>query len=170
MYPSLTTARLDALVNNAAIGIPSGSFAQQMAQSFQTNTTGPAIMVDAFAPLLKKTTGTPRIINISSSLGLSSVRLDPTSEGFSQKNDYYRASKAALNMITACQAIEYGDQGFKVFAYCPGFTASGMSEYNKEEFGAKPTSEGAKPIVGLLDGKRDDEHARFVHSAGVYTW
>lgn len=73
-------------------------------------------------------------------------------------------------MVTACQAVEYGERGWKVFAYCPGFTVSNMSEYNKEEHGAKPTSEGARPMVGLLNGKRDGEHGSFVHGEGRYAW
>ncbi|KAJ4986590.1 short chain dehydrogenase [Stagonosporopsis vannaccii] len=162
--------RLDALVNNAAIGVPPGSFAQQMARSFQTNTIGPAIMVEAFAPLLKKSIATPRIVNVSSEVGSIGNRLDPNSPHFSQKNDYYRVSKAALNMVTACQAVEYGDQGWKIFAYCPGFTVSSISEYNKEEFGAQPTNLAAKPMVDLLEGKRDAEHGLFVHSEGLYVW
>jgi NAD(P)-dependent dehydrogenase (short-subunit alcohol dehydrogenase family) len=82
----------------------------------------------------------------------------------------YRASKAALNMITACQSVEYGEDGFKVFAYCPGFTVSSLGPYNKAEMGAKPTSEGAAPIVNILKGERDEEHGEFLHADGQYPW
>jgi NAD(P)-dependent dehydrogenase (short-subunit alcohol dehydrogenase family) len=162
--------RLDALVNNAAIGTPSGALAQQMSQIFQTNATGPLLMVESFAPLLKKSTRTPRIVNVSSGGGSITTRLDPTSAGYKMKSVPYRASKAALNMITACQAVEYDDLGFKVFVYCPGFTVSNLGPYNKAENGAKPTSEGAAPIVKILNGERDAEHGKFLHATGQYSW
>jgi NAD(P)-dependent dehydrogenase (short-subunit alcohol dehydrogenase family) len=162
--------RLDALVNNAAIGTPSGPLAQQMSQIFQTNATGPLLMVESFAPLLKKSTGTPRIVNVSSGGGSITTRLDPTSPGYTMKSVPYRTSKAALNMITACQAVEYGEMGFKVFVYCPGFTVSNLGPYNKAENGAKPTSEGAAPMVKILNGERDEEHGKFLHATGQYPW
>ena len=162
--------RLDALVNNAGIGTPSGSLSKQMSQIFQTNAMGPLLMVESFAPLLKKSIGTPRIVNVSSGGGSITTRLDPTSTGYSMKVVPYRASKAALNMITACQAVEFGDLGFKVFVYCPGFTVSNLGPYNKAENGAKSTNEGAAPIVKILAGERDGEHAKFLHATGQYPW
>ena len=73
-------------------------------------------------------------------------------------------------MITACQAVHYGELGFKVFAFCPGFTVSNLGPMNNAENGAKPTSEGAAPIVKLLNGERDAEHGGFLHATGQYPW
>lgn len=73
-------------------------------------------------------------------------------------------------MITACQAVEYGPLGWKVFAFCPGFTASNLSDLNKVEEGAKPTSEGARPIVEILNGQRDAEHGGFLKIGGQWPW
>lgn len=162
--------RLDALVNNAAIGIPPGSPAQQMAQAFQTNATGPMLMVDAFAPLLKRSSGKPRIVSVTSGAGSIAKRLDPTSSAANLKAVPYRASKAAMNMITATQVVEYGADGFKIFSFCPGFTVSNLGPQNKMESGAKPTSEGAAPIVQILNGERDAEHGKFLHATGQYPW
>ena len=177
--------RLDSLVNNAGLAVASGSLAQQMAQCFQTNATGPLLMVESFAPLLKKAQGTPRIVNVGSGQGSVTRRLDPNATGPKAVPD--RSSKAAMNvgfalfpnmdssanfgkMVTACQAMDYGDAGFKVFSYCPGFTVSNLSSFNKTESGAKPTSEGAAPIVNLLNGERDAEHGGYVHETGQYPW
>ncbi|MCJ1240466.1 hypothetical protein MMC14_008469 [Varicellaria rhodocarpa] len=162
--------RLDALVSNAAIGIPTGSLAEKMSQAFQTNTTGPLLMLESFAPLLQKSNGIPRVINVTSGAGSIAIRLDPTSFGYNHKHIQYRTSKAALNMITACQAVHYGELGFKVFAFCPGFTVSNLGPMNNAENGAKPTSEGAAPIVKLLNGERDAEHGGFLHATGQYPW
>jgi NAD(P)-dependent dehydrogenase (short-subunit alcohol dehydrogenase family) len=127
-------------------------------------------MVEAFAPLLRKSTATPRIVNVTSGAGSITIRLDPTSKTYNQKAVQYRASKSALNMVTAGQAVEYGPLGWKVFAFCPGFTVSNLGPHNNAEHGAKPTSEGAAPIVDILNGKRDDEHGGFLHNTGQYPW
>lgn len=165
--------RIDVLVNNAAIASSAvgGTLFEQLDQCFRTNAVGPAAVVEAFAPLLRNSTSsTPRIINVTSGAGSISLRLDATSPTYEHKVVAYRASKAALNMVTACQSVEYGPLGWKVFAFCPGFTASNLSQSNKEEFGAKPTSEGARPIVGIINGGRDGEHGGFLNTDGHYDW
>jgi NAD(P)-dependent dehydrogenase (short-subunit alcohol dehydrogenase family) len=141
-----------------------------MSQCFQTNATGPLLMLESFAPLLEKSNSTPRVVNVSSGGGSITKRLDPTGIWYNMKAEPYRSSKSALNMVTACQAVEYGALGFKVFAYCPGFTVSNLGPRNKTEMGAKPTSEGAAPIVKILNGERDAEHGRFLHGTGQYPW
>jgi len=170
------TTRLDALVNNAGIARVEGSLSQQMAVSFQTNATGPLLMVESFAPLLRKSSLTPRIVNVSTSQGLVSKRLDPTEVGYDLNAPHYRGSKAALNMVTACQIVtlggkkEEGGDGMKVFGFCPGFTVSNLGGFNTAANGARPTSESAKAIVMIVDGKRDAEHGCFLHGDGQYPW
>lgn len=127
-------------------------------------------MLEAFAPLLKKSTHTPRVVNVTSGAGSVTMRLDPKSMAYDLKAWQYRASKAALNMISACQVVEYGGLGFKVFLFCPGFTVSNLGPYNTAENGAKPTSEGAAPMVGILKGERDEEAGGFLHAGGSYPW
>ncbi|ORY17288.1 hypothetical protein BCR34DRAFT_555814 [Clohesyomyces aquaticus] len=161
---------LDILVNNAAIGSPTGAIGEALTASFLTNATGPAVVVEAFKPLMKKSIGTPRIVNVSSGAGSITVRLDSTNPFYEMEFNPYRASKAALNMITACQAVKYGKLGWKVFAFCPGFTVSNLGEMNKVENGAKPTSEGASPIVDIINGARDEEHGKFLNIGGQYPW
>ncbi|ROV90508.1 hypothetical protein VMCG_09806 [Cytospora schulzeri] len=161
--------RIDAVVNNAAIAVSTGSLFEQLDLAFRTNATGPAFLVEVFEPLLKKSIApTPRIVNVTSGAGSINIRLDSNHPLYGQKVVPYRASKVALNMVTACQAVEYGPLGWKVFCYNPGFTVSNLSEMNRAENGAKPTSEGAKPIVDMVDGKRDEDHGRFCNCDGSY--
>ncbi|KAH7402725.1 hypothetical protein BKA66DRAFT_507610 [Pyrenochaeta sp. MPI-SDFR-AT-0127] len=165
--------RIDALVNNAAITgeTPTNApLSQRLSAAFLTNATGPAIVVEAFAGLLQQSQSTPRIVNVSSGAGSIAMRLDDTNPHQKMKAVPYRASKAALNMITACQAYEYGSLGWKVFCICPGFTVSQLSDMNKAELGAQPTSEGAAPIVSVLEGKRDAEHGGFLKADGQWPW
>lgn len=163
--------KLDGLVNNAGVAflgdIP---LHEQMDICFRTNAIGAQIVGDAFESLLEKSTGTPRIVNVSSGAGSIGRRLEPTSAIYKQSAIHYRASKAAMNMVSANQDCMLGDKGFKVFAYCPGFCVSNLSDMNKAENGAKPSSEGAKPIIDILEGRRDEEHGKFLHGEGQYPW
>ena len=190
--------RLDALVNNAAIGSFSddkASLSDEMRQVFETNCIGVQMVTDAFAPLLKKCTSIPRIINVSSGGGpytplietylyqenfilthlpfctTGSIGMRREPELYARCKDLppaiaYRSSKAALNMIHAIQATDYGELGWKVFCYAPGFTVSNLSHLNTKEYGAKPTADGARPMVSLLNGERDDKHGCFLESQG----
>ena len=126
-------------------------------------------MTSAFGPLLRKSSGTARIINVSSGAGSIGRRLDPTSQLYNRHVIQYRASKAALSMVTACDWVEYGP-AIKVFAYCPGYTVSNLGPQNKAELGAKPTAEAVKPLIDVLEGKRDDEAGLFLHDTGIYPW
>ena len=161
--------KLDILVNNAAIGGDAPTLRQQLRDAFDTNATGPAVVVNAFAPLLKKSTTTARIINISSGAGSIERRLDSSSPTYNMQYVQYRAGKAALNMVTACQWVEYGPD-IKVFTFCPGFTVSNLGPRNKMEFGAKPTDEAVRPLVDVVEGKRDDDAGKFLNATGFYPW
>ncbi|KAI4100254.1 MAG: hypothetical protein LQ339_005561 [Xanthoria mediterranea] len=154
--------RLDALVNNAGIVGSTGTNAQQLTACLQTNAVGAQLMGDYFAPLLRKSTGTPRIINVSSGAGSITVRLDRSHPRAAMKATAYRVSKAAMNMVGACQCSEFGGEGFKIFIYGPGYTESNLSELNKVELGAKPTSEGTAPMVAMLNGERDEDAEKYI--------
>jgi hypothetical protein len=73
-------------------------------------------------------------------------------------------------MVTACQAYEYAEQGWKLFNFCPGFTVSNLSPMNTAEQGAKPTSEGARPMLAILRGERDAESGGLLNGTEARTW
>ena len=74
----------------------------------------------------------------------------------------YRLSKSALNMLSASQVWDYRDINIKVFTYCPGFTESNLGAVNKVANGARPVSESTKPLVAVVEGKRDGEDGNFL--------
>lgn len=164
--------RLDALVNNAAHnGLDGANTAEKLRNCFPTNVVAPIVVGDAFEPLLKKSVGTPRILNLSSLSGSINHRLDKTSWFYDDtRANAYRISKAALNMVSADQSVRYAEAGIKVFAYCPGFTISNFSYANKAEYGARPTSESVAPMLKVLNGERDAENGGFLHDAGQHPW
>ncbi|PNS18475.1 hypothetical protein CAC42_6292 [Sphaceloma murrayae] len=169
---SSTHGRVDALVNNAAVAVPEGTLSQQMTTCFLTNATGPAITGEAFEPLLRKSIGTPRVLNVSSGMGSITSRLDPGSAMYKHSGIQYRASKAAMNMVSADQAARFGEFGAKVFAYCPGFTVSNLSGMTKAENGPRSTEESVRPMVAVLNGERNGEHGGFLYAflLGQYGW
>ena len=161
--------KLDILVNNAGVAAPTPSVPPAMRDAFDANATGPAVVTIAFAPLLQKSTASPRIVNVSSGLGSINGRLEPSSPVYRMQEIQYRASKAALNMVTACHWVEYGP-AIKVFAFCPGLTQSSLGPQCVAENGAKPAAEAVMPLIDVLEGKRDDEAGQFLHSTGIYAW
>lgn len=168
-----TLTSIDALVNNAAItGEYEGPLSERLQTTLRTNSIGPAITVEAFAPLLEKSTIIPRIINITSGAGSVGSRLDFSNPHQQRKVVPYRVSKAALHMVSACQAFDYGPKGWKVFCFCPGFTESNLGPMNKVSNGAKSTADGARPIVKILRGERDAEHGGYLNDTekGQYPW
>lgn len=70
-----TYGRLDVLINNAAIAHEEMT-RKNMAECFNTNVTGVYLLTQAFAGLLKKSTSTARVINVSSGLGSVAIRLN----------------------------------------------------------------------------------------------
>jgi NAD(P)-dependent dehydrogenase (short-subunit alcohol dehydrogenase family) len=188
-YSMTNHYRLDAVVNNAAVGSRGDTLAEQYAQAFATNVTGTVLVTEAFEPLLSKASDVPRLINVSSGAGSVGKRADPSSStgklGFWGLP--YSASKAAFNLITLTQASVYGSRSpdsketditkpgaqgkpWKVFAYTPGFVVSNLGPHNNAENGAGPTSGGAAPIVSIIHGERDGEHGRFLSRDGQYPW
>ena len=161
--------KLDILVNNAGMANMTSTLRQQMRDTFDVNATGTAVVTELFGPLLRKSTNTARIVNISSGAGSIAKRLDPSGPTYNMQVVQYRASKAAMNMITACHVYEYGP-AIKVFAFCPGFTESNLGPQNKVANGAKPVSEAVVGIIDIIEGKRDSEAGQFLHDKGSYPW
>lgn len=134
-----------------------------MLESFRTHVIGPYLTGEHFLPLLKLSTQMPRVVNVTSGGGSIALRLKGLKGLYAPRITAYQTSKAGLNMLTADQSVFLGKEGVKVFAVCPGFTASNLGPRNNVEGGAKPTSEGAKSIFDVVVGKRDAEHGGFLH-------
>jgi NAD(P)-dependent dehydrogenase (short-subunit alcohol dehydrogenase family) len=175
---SRTHGKLDILVNNAATATSTGTEREQLRAAFDTNATGPYLLTKAVVHLLRKSAN-PRIINISSGAGSLARRLHPDSPIYKSQAIPYRASKVALNMITACQYVEYGlnfqtpgaaSGGVKVFTYDPGFTVSNLSEMNTKENGARSAEASVESLMDVVEGKRDADVGKFIHNTGEYPW
>jgi NAD(P)-dependent dehydrogenase (short-subunit alcohol dehydrogenase family) len=103
--------RVDVLVNNAGAGAPmslADTTLEHANDVYAVNVIGPTMLAAAAAPYLMKSRGS--IINVSSSLAQKAVA------GFGA----YCASKAALEQLTRCWALELAPQGVRVNAVASG--------------------------------------------------
>ncbi|RED33172.1 NAD(P)-dependent dehydrogenase (short-subunit alcohol dehydrogenase family) [Rhodopseudomonas thermotolerans] len=107
--------RIDALVNNAGAGaiLPLADVtAERIGQIFAVNVVGPSLLAAAALPHLEATRGA--IVNISSTFG------HKPGAGLS----HYAASKAALEHLTRCWALELAPRRIRVNAVAAGPTES----------------------------------------------
>jgi NAD(P)-dependent dehydrogenase (short-subunit alcohol dehydrogenase family) len=107
---------IDVLVNNAGAGaiLPlSDVTASRITDIFAVNVIGPSLLAQAALPHLKAAKGA--IINISSTFGHKAAA----------NLSHYAASKAALEHLTRCWALELAPSGVRVNAVAAGPTESG---------------------------------------------
>ncbi|KAL1884777.1 hypothetical protein Plec18167_002369 [Paecilomyces lecythidis] len=173
--------RLDVLINNAGILSKSPDLGTRFSETLTTNVVGPALVTDAFAPLLLNARN-PYVINVSSLLG-SVERAADKGDVFYQTSPLglaYRVSKAALNMLTVEQGKALGEKredgrgGVKVFAVCPGLVRSNLRGEKEEERNARGRAgdpeESGRLMLSILEGERDKDVGKFVYKDGVSAW
>jgi NAD(P)-dependent dehydrogenase (short-subunit alcohol dehydrogenase family) len=118
-----TCKRCDVLVNNAGImADPRSSRVldsrlETWRETLATNLMGPLLLIQALAPLMKRS-GYGRIVNISSGQG----QLSDMGPG----TPAYRVSKTALNALTRTLAAELKGSGILVNSMCPGWVKTDM--------------------------------------------
>lgn len=113
---------IDVLINNAGVSSTSKLLtdcrAPELARVFCVNATGPVLVAGALLPLLRRG-GRRLIVNISSQLASIQNNNGGSSYG-------YRASKAALNMLTVSMANELRPEGFTCICMHPGWVKTRM--------------------------------------------
>ena len=113
---------LNILVNSAGVSIKESAEVnklnwEDLARNLEVNVGGPLMTSKTLYPLLQKGKE-KKIININSQMG--SIQL--TDGGATP----YRVSKAALNMLSRNQAIEYKGEGVAVVIVHPGWVKTDM--------------------------------------------
>ena len=153
--------RLDVLVNNAGVLLDEDKDALSITAdifetTIRTNTLGPWLVAQAFAPLLKKS-AEPRIVNVSSGGG----QLEDGADGWAPS---YCVSKTALNGVTIQLAAALPK--FAVNSVCPGWVRTDMGGENA----TRSVAEGAATIVWLATGAPHDLTGKFVKDRKVIPW
>ena len=151
--------RLDILVNNAGAGaiLPLNEVGPEaIASILAVNVVGPSLLAREALPHLATTRGT--IVNVSSTFG------HKAGAGLS----HYAASKAALEHLTRCWALELAPQGIRVNAVAAGPTESGaltgMMGLSAEQAAAVEATERAQIPLGRR-GKPEDVARWILHLA-----
>ncbi|KNG45316.1 NAD(P)-binding protein [Stemphylium lycopersici] len=167
--------RLDVLINNAGV-CPErdGQWPSRelLRTTFETNVYGPTLITASLIPLLKRSSS-PRIINVSSTMGSISAISDHTTWISGVRYPGYRMSKSALNMLTAYQYYQLKPEGFKVWTYCPGYVVTdlGGDRDQREEQGVESSETSAKGLLEIVQGDRDKDVGGFLGRYGqTHEW
>ena len=161
--------RLDVLVNNAGV---TGGLPQEPTQvapetvrtAVETNVIGVIRVTNAMLPLLRRS-GSPRIVNLSSTVGSLTRQSTPGTET-GPISAAYAASKTFLNAVTIQYAKELRDTPILINAGCPGFTATDLNGFR----GIRTPEQGAAIAIQLATLPDDGPSGGFFDDAGVVPW
>ena len=161
--------RLDVLVNNAGV---TGGMSQQpttadlaaVRTAVETNVFGVIRVTNAMLPLLRRS-ASPRIVNMSSTVGSLTRQTEPGGEtgpiGLA-----YPPSKTFLNAVTVQYAKELRGTNILINAACPGFTATDLNGFR----GVRTPEQGAAIAIHLATLPDDGPTGGFFEDAGVVPW
>lgn len=102
---------------------------------------------------------------MTSELGSTGETLNPAFQYYGLDSPEYKASKAAMNMIMATNAVKLKDEGFKVNVCCPGLNATGLNG----GMGGHP-SVGALNACRLATAGKDGENGTFTNKEASLPW
>ncbi|KAM9302250.1 C-signal-like [Gastrophryne carolinensis] len=166
----LNGAGLNVLLNNAGV-MPESSLQSADANDFinvyNINVVGPFLIAKAFLPLLKKAadengsqplgSSKAALVNVSTLLG----SIEKTPETFKLHPVVsYRCSKAALNMLTRCQSLDYQKDGIICTALHPGWVQTDLGGPSAP----LTVEQSVKGIIKVVDGLSEK------HSGVLVDW
>lgn len=161
--------RLDVLVNNAGItgGAPQSPTPVEPARmlaAVDTNVIGVIRVINAMLPLLRRS-ASPRIVNMSSSVGSLTLRTTPGAET-GPIAIAYAPSKTFVNAVTVQYAKEFAGTSILINAACRGFCATDLNGFR----GVRSPEEGAAIAIRLATLPQDGPSGGFFDDAGVVPW
>ncbi|KAH8666833.1 short chain dehydrogenase/reductase [Xylariales sp. PMI_506] len=169
--------RLDVLINNAGVSGLDLGIKTSFQRCMETNVMGPALVSEAFRPLLLNSRN-PYSIFVGSgarTLTRNAAELSVGHEHVARRSGgAYQVSKAAMNMLALVEYRDFKSQGLKVFVVSPGFVRSnlrGTSEEARSGWGKAGDPDTAGEIMlDIVQGKRDADSGKYVHKDGTYDW
>ncbi len=155
---SLQDRTIDILSNNAGVGSEGPSLfdldPDSFLNDFDTNCLGALRMTQALSSLMRASSN-PRIVNVSSIL--ASHALNKDSRWYS-----YRASKAALNIVTQNLAFDLRQEGICCVALHPGWV---RTDIGGQEAPLSP-EESAHKVLAVVEGLSKPDTGRFLDMNG----
>jgi NAD(P)-dependent dehydrogenase (short-subunit alcohol dehydrogenase family) len=154
--------RLDVLVNNAGVFQEEDKSVLRVPldvvrATMEINFYGALYLCQAFVPMMKQR-GYGRVVNVSSEMG--------SLEEMGGYNVGYRASKAALNVLTRVVANEVRGQNIKVNSASPGWVRSDMGGTHAP----RSLEQGAATVVWLATLPDDGPSGGFYRDQKVVPW
>ncbi|MFF0157897.1 SDR family oxidoreductase [Streptomyces sp. NPDC005263] len=165
--------RLDVLVNNAGISGETGPGWEQDPTTLdldlvrtvvETNVLGVVRVTNAMLPLLRRSTS-PRIVNVSSSVGSLTRQADPDIE-IGPVMAAYAPSKSFLNAVTVQYARQFAGTNILINAACPGLVATDFNGF----YGPRTPEQGAATAIRLATLPDDGPSGAFFEDDGVIPW
>ena len=163
---------LDVLVNNAGISGPADPDWTQDPTTLdldvvravvETNVLGVIRVTNTMLPLLRRS-ASPRIVNMSSSVGSVTRQADPDFE-VGPVMAAYAPTKTFLNAVTVQYARQFAGSNILINAACPGLVATDFTGF----YGRSP-SEGAATAIRLATLPDGGPTGGFFEDAGVVPW
>uniref|UniRef100_A0A0B7KQR5 Ketoreductase (KR) domain-containing protein n=1 Tax=Bionectria ochroleuca TaxID=29856 RepID=A0A0B7KQR5_BIOOC len=174
-YITENHGRLDVLVSNAGITSTAKPIINQLHETFDTNTFGPAVLTEAMTHLRQKSRES-RMIFVSSELGSFGRRTDRKYMYDAIDAMAYHMSKAALNMLAMCfaKSSESWETPAKTWCYDPGFCVIDLmgpqDRKNREKLGARSSEPGAQGLIPIIEGQRDLDAGKLVDDSSTLLW
>ncbi|MGI5456407.1 SDR family oxidoreductase [Streptomyces sp. CA-249302] len=161
--------RLDVLVNNAGITgnapqLPTTVDVSTVRTAVETNVIGVIRVTNAMLPLLRRSPS-PRIVNMSSSVGSLTLQTTPGAE-VGPIAVAYSPSKTFLNAVTVQYAKELHDTNILINAACPGYCATDLNGFR----GVRTPEQGAAIALHLATLPDDGPTGGFFEDAGEVAW
>jgi len=162
--------RLDVLVNNAGVtggmgGLtPSTADLAAVRTAVETNVIGVIRVTNAMLPLLRRA-ASPRIVNMSSSVGSLTRQSTPGAET-GPISAAYSPSKTFLNAVTLQYARELRDTNILINLGCPGYCATDLNGFR----GVRTPEQGAAIAIHLATLPDDGPTGGFFEDAGPVPW
>lgn len=160
---------LDVLVNNAAItgGMPQTPTTVDpttVRAVVETNVIGVIRVTNAMLPMLRGS-ASPRIVNMSSSVGSLALQTTPGID-MGPVPAAYSASKTFLNAVTIHYVKELSDTNILINSGCPGFTATDLNGLR----GVRTPQQGAAIAIHLATLPDGGPTGGFFDDAGAVPW
>ena len=161
--------RLDVLVNNAGVTggqpqLPTTVDPAIVRTAVETNVIGVIRVTNAMLPLLRRS-ASPRIVNMSSTVGSLTRQTEPGAEP-GPISAAYAPSKTFLNAVTIQYGRELHDTNILINAACPGYVATDLNGFR----GYRTPEQGAAIAIKLATLPDDGPTGGLFDDNGVVPW
>lgn len=130
----------------------------------ETNVIGVIRVTNAMLPMLRAS-ASPRIVNMSSSVGSLAVQTTPGID-MGPLPAAYLASKTFLNALTIQYAKDLSDTNILINSGCPGFTATDLNGFQ----GVRTPEQGAAIAIHLATLPDGGPTGGFFDDEGTVQW